>query len=771
MMPATSERIELVTPLADELLFHGLHAQEELSRLGEYHLDLLSKNKNVDRDKILGAKVSIKVMLESGKVRYFNGFVSCFSKAAGLGRYARYYAVVKPWLWFLTRTSDCRIFQDKNVKQIIEDVFADHPQLADFVFELNESYCTYKYCVQYRETDFNFVSRLLEHEGIYYYFRHTDGHHTLVMTDSVDKHDPFPGYETLKFIPPHILVKPGVEHINAWDVAREVQPGVYAHDDYDFERPSVDLTTTKTLPRTYTPSNYEVYDYPGFYMQKPHGEHYAHVRIDEFGAQFEVAQATTNYRGVSVGSMFTLEAQDQDYEHFNGKYLVIGATQSLEGTQYESIDTGGGAFRCTFTALSCDQQFRPRRVTPKPFVQGPQTAVVVGPAGDQIYTDKYGRVKVQFHWDRRGKKDENSSCWVRVSHPWAGKGWGSVATPRIGQEVIVDFLEGDPDQPIITGRVYNEENQPPFGFPAGAVISGVKSDTHKGAGYNEMSLDDTAGKERVFIHGQYNMDTVVEHDQTSTVHNCRTDRIDVDDSESIGNNQKWDVGGNRDATIHKSETLHVVANRTKSIDGNETTTVKGHRSETVNSGEDVTVTVSRVHTVNGFQNTTITAAENHAVGAARTHEVGLAEMITVGKAQMIQIGTLQTIDVGGAQNVAITGPQDVKIGKTQTLDVGADQMVKIKAKAGLEVGGDQSIKVEGARAADIAKDDSINVGQNFLIEAKDSITLASGKAQITLKKDGTIEIKGKDITIEGSGKITVDASSDVIVKGSNVGMN
>jgi type VI secretion system secreted protein VgrG len=730
-MPTTSERVELITPLGDELLFHGMHAQEELSRLGEYHLDLLSKNKNVDRDKILGAKVSIKVMLENDKVRYFNGFVSRFSRGAGLGRYARYYAVVKPWLWFLTRTSDCRIFQDKNVKQIVEDVFADHPQLADFAFELSEDYHAYKYCVQYRETDFNFVSRLLEHEGIYYYFRHTDGHHTLVMTDSVDKHDPFSGYETLKFIPPQILVKPGVEHINAWDITREVQPGVYAHDDYDFERPSVDLTTTKTLPRNYTPSNYEVYDYPGFYMQKPDGQHYAHVRIDEFGAQFETAQVTTNYRGVSVGATFDLEAQPEENEHLNGKYLVIGATHSLEGTQYESGDTGGGAFRCSFAALSCDQQFRPRRVTPKPFVQGPQTAVVVGPGGDEIYTDKYGRVKVQFHWDRRGKKDENSSCWIRVSHPWAGKGWGSVATPRIGQEVIVDFLEGDPDQPIITGRVYNEENQPPFGFPAGAVISGVKSDTHKGSGFNEVSLDDTAGKERVFIHGQYNMDTVVEHDQTSTILNCRTDRIDVDDSESIGNNQ----------------TLHVMANRTKTVDADERITIGGNRDAEINKSETLTVLLQRTHTV------------------------GINETITVGAAQEVTIGAAQAITVGAAQIVSVGANQTISVGKTQSITTGANQATNVGKNVSLTAGGDESRIVSGNRESKIGKNDSLEVGKDFVIKAAESISIVTGSASITMKRDGTIELKGKDITVEGSGRISVKASKDIVMKGSKIEQN
>jgi type VI secretion system secreted protein VgrG len=555
-MPTASERIELVTPLGDELLFHGMHAHEEVSRLGEYQLDLLSRNKDVDRDKILGAKVAVKVRLRDDKVRYFNGFVTRFSAGPSLGRYSRYYAVVSPWLWFLTRTADCRIFQDKTVRQIVEEVFADHPQVADFVFELTETYRTWKYCVQYRETDFNFVSRLLEHEGIYYYYRHTDGHHTLVLTDSMDKHDPTPGYETLQFIAPQALVRPGTEFISVWDISREVQPGAYVHDDYDFERPSVDLITAKTLPRAYTPSNYEVYDYPGGYLQKPHGEHYAHVRIDEYGAAFEKAQATTNYRGVQVGARFTLEGHR--VEKLNGDYLVVAATQMLESSQYESGDAAGSGsgFSCSFTALSCAQQFRPRRITPKPFVQGPQTAVVVGASGDEIHTDKYGRVKVQFHWDRRGKKDENSSCWIRVSHPWAGKGWGSVATPRVGQEVIVDFLEGDPDQPIITGRVYNEENQPPFGFPAGAVLSGIKSATHKGSGYNELSMDDTAGKEKITIHGQYDMNTTIEHDETHTV-----------------------VGGNRSMAV-KSGT------NTEVIKGNASLTIQaGTRSVDVTGGD------------------------------------------------------------------------------------------------------------------------------------------------------------------------------------------
>jgi type VI secretion system secreted protein VgrG len=754
-MPATSERIELVTPLGEELLFHGMLAREELSRLGEFQLDLLSKNRDVERDQILGAKVAIKVMLQNDETRHFNGFVTRFSAGASLGRYARYHAVVSPWLWFLTRTADCRIFQDMTVRQIVEEVFADHQDVADFAFELSESYQPWKYCVQYRETDFNFVSRLLEHEGMYYYFRQTDGHHTLVITDSMDKHEPTPGYEKLQYIAPQVLVRPGTEYISEWHVSREVQPGVYVHEDYDFERPSVDLTTTKTLPRGYTPSNYEVYDYPGCYMKKPDGERWAHVRIDEYGAKFEKCHATANYRGIKAGAKITLEGVG--VEKFHGDYVVVATTHTLESSEYESSDEAGSGdgFRCSFTALSTSQQFRPPRVTPKPFVQGPQTAVVVGPAGDEIYTDKYGRVKVQFHWDRRGKKDENSSCWVRVSHPWAGKGWGSVSTPRIGQEVIVDFLEGDPDQPIITGRVYNEECQPPFGFPAGAVISGIKSDTHKGGGYNELSMDDTAGKERITIHGQYDMNSTIEHDQTLTVHNNRTDRVDVDDSESVGNNQKWDVGVNRDATIGSNETLAVGANRTVTVGANQTTSIGGNESLSVGAGKTETIAIAKALSIGAAYQVSVGAAMNESVGGLKGEEIGGAKIVAVGGVSSETVGGNKLTSAGAniSENAAanITNAAGGKFG----VSAGSDFSATAGGTMGLSSGGDFSV-------AGNAKG-SINIASELVIKC--------GGASIVLKSGGEITIKGTDITIEGSGKVSVKAGGDLKMKGSSVTQN
>lgn len=520
--------MEITTPLgADVLLFHRMHAREEMSRLFEYHLELLSKRDDIAMDDVLGKSVTVKLVLPDDTTRYFNGFLTRFGQGGTIGRYHRYSAVVRPWLWFLTRTADCRIFQEMTVPDILKAVFGDH-ETADFKFELTNTYRKRNYCVQYRETDFNFVSRLMEEEGIYYYSTHTDGHNTLIVTDSYIGSAPFPGYEKIPFIAPERLARGDVEHISSWERTQEVQPGSWVHDDYDFDRPGVELRTQKKASRKFAPVEYEIYDYPGHYLQKSDGEQYAGVRVDEFGTQFETASAATNAKGVSVGNLFTLDGHsrlDQNREH-----LVVAASYDLEFSGYEAMpETSGATYSCHFVAMSTQQQFRPRRLTAKPFVQGPQTAVVVGPKGDEIYKDDLGRVKVQFHWDRYGKKDENSSCWIRVSQMWAGKGWGSVSTPRIGHEVIVDFLEGDPDQPIILGSIHNAENKPPHT----GVVSGLKSNTHKGKGSNEMTMDDTAGKEKITIHGQYDMGTTVEHDQTNTVNNKFTETIKSDAKISI----------------------------------------------------------------------------------------------------------------------------------------------------------------------------------------------------------------------------------------------
>jgi type VI secretion system secreted protein VgrG len=543
--------VEIATPLGpDVLLFHRMHAREELSRLSSFEIELLSHPDHgyVDIDKILGQNVTVRLRLADDSSRYFNGFVTRFAHAGTHGRYHRYVASVRPWTWFLTRTTDCRIFQDMTVPDIVKAVFADHG-VTDFKFDLTADYRKWTYCVQYRETDFSFVSRLLEHEGIFYYFSHSNGHHTMMLTDSNAMLSAAAGFEEMRFHVPDQFVRPEFEYIERWDFAREVQPGLFVHTDYDHTRPHADLRAEKGLPRQYTPSMYEVYDYPGYYTQRRDGEQYAAVRIDELGSQFETAQAFTNIRGVAVGSLFTLTRHPRAEQ--NREHLIVSATYDVQFSDYEAMPASDDmrVYHCTFVAMSSEQQFRPKRLTPKPFVQGPQTAVVVGSSGDEIYTDEYGRVKVKFHWDRDPNRDENSSCWIRVSQLWAGKGWGALYTPRVGQEVIVDFLEGDPDQPIITGRVYNGANPPPYGLPAHADHSGMMSRSTKGGhpnSFNEIRMEDTKGAELLFMQA--------EKDWRVHVKNSETENVGASITTSAGGSISRSSGGSHSRTAGDSIT-------------------------------------------------------------------------------------------------------------------------------------------------------------------------------------------------------------------------
>src|ERR1700730_5891971 len=324
--------MQITTPLAEDvLLFQRLHAWEELSRPFEHQLTLLSTHKDINLDDVLGKPVSVQLGLSNNKVRYFSGYVTRLAQSGMVGRYYSYTATARPWLWFLSRTADCRIFQEMTVPEIIKKVFADHPT-ADFEFKLSATYPKWTYCVQYRETDVNFVSRLMEQEGIYYYFRHDKGRHTMVLVDSTSAHAVYGDYGTIPYVVPERVRRADQEYIDSWDISREIQPGVYAQDDYDFERPSAVLLTKKSVSRKHNEADYEIYDFPGEYLRKGDGDHYAAVRMDELSTQFEIAHATTNARGACVGSTFTLS--DQTREDQNREYLILGATYDLEVSGY-----------------------------------------------------------------------------------------------------------------------------------------------------------------------------------------------------------------------------------------------------------------------------------------------------------------------------------------------------------------------------------------------------------------------------------------------------
>jgi len=586
----TNRHVELITPLGEDiLLFSRMSGTEELGRLFQFELELLSKKPDIKFEDLLGQNVTIRLDLPDRKNRYFNGFVTRFNQSDVNTEedYTPYSATISPWLWFLTRTADCRIFQNKTVPDIIKEIFRDHG-FTDFEDKLTGTYRNWEYCVQYRETDFNFVSRLMEQEGIYYFFKHEENKHMLVLADDISAHTVFPDYEEIPYYPPDSGLRREKEHIHDWNISQEVKPGVYALNEFNFKKPRANMEVKAAVSRDHVRSNLEIFDYPGEYEEANEGESYVRARIEEIHAQYEQISGQTNARGFCVGHLFKLSGYPRKDQ--NREYLVKSATYEIESNAYDASGPSGETYFSSFTVLESKTPFRPSRITPKPVVQGPQTAIVVGNPGEEITTEEYGQVKIQFHWDRYGKKDINSSCWVRVSHPWAGKNWGSVAIPRYGQEVIVEFLEGDPDHPIITGRVYNKDTMPPYELPGSGMVSGLKSNsTPGGGGYNEISMDDTKGKEGITIHGQHNMDTTVENDQSNTIHNDRTTTVDVNDTESVGSNQAISIGSDQTIDVGANQTTAIGSNRTLNVGSNDTVAIGSNNEMTVGGSQKIIV--------------------------------------------------------------------------------------------------------------------------------------------------------------------------------------
>jgi len=538
----------------DVLLLKDMGGGEELGRPFEYELHLTSTAGALDLNQLLGKPMSLSLQLQGGASRYFHGIVARCSQNVDTGQFASYQVTLRPWLWLLTRTSDCRIFQHMTIPQIIKQVFRDLG-FSDFEDVLSQPYREWEYCVQYRESSFDFVSRLMEQEGIYYYFRHEKDRHVLVLADAYGAHHPAPGYESIPYYPPDGQHRER-DHLNGWQLAQEVQPGSLELNDYDFQRPSARIDVRSTMPRPHSAGDYPLYDYPGSYVQSQDGEHYARTRIEAIQSLHERVQLNGNARGIGAGNLFSLTGfgrQDQ-----NREYLIVAARYYIAQESLESgTGTSGSQFESSLTCIDAQQSFRPLANTTRPIVRGPQTAVVVGPAGEEIWTDQFGRVKVHFHWDRHDQSNENSSCWIRVSQAWAGKNWGSMQIPRIGQEVIVSFLEGDPDRPIITGRVYNAEQTVPYDLPANATQSGMKSRSSKGgspANFNEIRMEDKKGAEQLYIHAERNQDIVVEVDESHSVGHNRNKSIGRDETVLIGNNRVRIVQHQDVLTVGQSKT-------------------------------------------------------------------------------------------------------------------------------------------------------------------------------------------------------------------------
>jgi len=614
-LPTQENRfIAVGTPLGvDRLLLRAFTYVEELGEPFELALDLLSLDHNISFKDIVGQNVTVRLNLPgSEEPRYFNGYVRRFSQVPAPGRYAVYRAEVVPWIWFLSLCSDCRIFQQRTVPEIIKQIIQEHGY-SDIEDRLTGTYRQWDYCVQYRETDLNFIHRLMEQEGIYYFFLHENGKHTLVLCDSPGCHETYPGYETLTYLAG--LGGTRSERIFSLEVSQKVCPGVFAHNDFDFKNPRKSLLASSNIERDYAPSRFELYDYPGEYTDFNDGERYARTRIESYQTEFETIDARANARGIACGYKFTLTGHPR--EDINKDYLVTNVTVEAATDAYESQSAGLQECTLAFKAIDAATTFRPQRNTPKPLIQGPQTAIVVGPAGEEIYTDEFGRVKVQFHWDRRSKADENSSCWIRVAQLWAGKKWGAMFIPRIGQEVIVEFLEGDPDRPIITGRVYNGEEMPPYELPAEKTKSTVKTNSSPdGGGFNEIRFEDKKGKEQLFIHAERNKD------------------------ERVGSTSKEYVGYDRHLVVKHDQF--------EKVEGDKHLTVNGDHNEQVDGTISITAGMDRQ------EKTTMNYA----------HEAGMEVHIKAGMNVVIEAGVSITLKAG-ASFITI-GPGPIYISGTPT---------------------------------------------------------------------------------------------------------
>jgi len=529
-----SNRITVQLP-AEGLLFWKISGREALSEAFSFTLQLLGTDARMDRSQLLGKPVTVTLPTQglSGS-RYLNGKITRVAVSAvelSGTRYAVYQLTVESDLWPMKRDRNLRIFQGQTVPQIVKTLLGEYQ--VNIEDKLTGSYRTWEYCVQYQESSFDFISRLMELEGIAYHFKHEADKHTLVLTDAATQHQPFSGYE---FIPYHQTPSGGStdeEGISQWALEDSVTPGIYSLDDYDFRKPNAWLFQARQNPNSPSPGAIDVYDWRGRFVEHGHGEFYARIRQERWQVEHQQIEGTATAIGIAPGCTFQLT--NAAFFNDNGEYLVTAAHYNFEENRYASGADSQTVHRIDFSVIPSSVVFRPPQHTPWPRTYGPQTARVVGPQGESIWTDKYGRIKVKFHWDRLAKGDDTSSCWVRVSSAWAGQGYGGVQIPRVGDEVVIDFINGDPDRPIVTGRVYNEASMPPWALPAAATQMGFLSRSKDGSvdNANALRFEDKAGEEQVWIQAERNLDTHVKNDETRSVGGSQTVNITRDHSGKV----------------------------------------------------------------------------------------------------------------------------------------------------------------------------------------------------------------------------------------------
>jgi len=702
---------------AEDLRVLRVHGTEEISQLYRYEIELASLDAQIDFASLVGQNGKLIWRDQEGD-HWVHGVIVAFEQRGRGQRFTNYHAVLVPKVWTLNLRRQSRIFQNLSVPDILEEVLKSAGVPSDlYDLRVTGSYKPRVYCVQYRESDWNFAARLMEEEGIFYFFRQEEDTHTLVLADSAAAHEPIGGESTLPFRVPGVAVGDR-EQVHSFRYAQQVRHGAVMLRDFDFKKPSLNLQAKATGDAE---TELEFYDYPGEYPDLSGGNDLAEIRLQELRAGRFLGTGEGNCTRLVPGFRFTLE--DHPRSDFNQEYIVTRVTHRVEQPQAAEEDAGEGEknlYLNTFECVPSSVPYRPARRTRRPRVEGPQTAIVVGPSGEEVHTDEHGRVKVQFHWDREGKKNEKSSCWIRVSQGWAGAGWGMVVLPRLGQEVVVDFLEGDPDRPLITGRVYNGENPPPYALPGEKTKSTWKSNTSLGGGgSNELRFEDAAGSEEIYLHGQKDYNQVIENDRT----------------EDIGHDRSLHVGHDKSEVVDNDKSIEVTANHTEAIGGDKSLKVSGSHSENVGNNMTISIGANLTEMVQVNYSESVGAAMELTVGAAFAQTVGGGSKVAIGGSSSETVGAEKTETYGADHSSQVSNSRSVQIGKSMELDVGENSTMSV-------------VKNLGVKAKKIS------------LVAEDELTIKVGSAQLTVKKNGDVMIKGKKINIKGSG--------DVVIKGSKI---
>ena len=616
----------------DKLFLESFEGEERVSDLFRFELGVLTNDPGFSMDSLLNQPAVVSITLHDDSDRNFHGIINHIEEVETRSEGETLYrATLVPWAWLLTLFNDCRIFQNMAVPDIVQKVFADRG-FTDYANRCTGTYPQREYCVQYRETDFNFISRLLEDEGIFYFFEHDQDKHTLVLADQPTAFVACPGQSQVAYD-----TSPGMwqdqDVVLSLRRAKYVRVGKVTQNDYDFTKPKTSIDANLDASRAG-----EFYEYPGKYTARDDGSRYARVRLEEQEVKLLTVSAETNCRALRAGFQFTLSGYYRD--DANQAYSLLAVRHRAASNSYISHDRQDAFdYRNTIDAIPQSTPYHPPRNARRPFIQGSQTAVVVGKSGEEIWVDQYGRVKVQFFWDRAGNMDENSSCWIRVAQLWAGKGWGAIFTPRIGQEVIVDFLEGDPDRPIITGRVYNADQTVPYTLPDEQTKSTIKSMSSKGGnGFNEIRLEDLAGSEQIFIFGQKDQDIRIQkdvrewvgEDRNLDVIRDRKDQVGRDDHDDIARDHIEKLGRDHHLTIGGKEAIKITGSHSLQVTGDVIEVFSGNQSTQISQNLSISAQQVVISAMTGM-----------------TLSVG-GNFITIDSSGVTIFGTMVNINSGGS---------------------------------------------------------------------------------------------------------------------------